>query len=106
MTFTEIRNVKQWIGTCLTKEKCYLIATIKQASILACILTAEREIQTDNSTRCSKLSLTLGLCKAVKEMEMRAQDLCEIFCNVWFFLCVGSGLMAGDSAASVPVCGF
>lgn len=46
----------------------------------------KKEVQTDNSTICSRLTLTSGLCKAAKEMEMREQDFCEVFCNV-IFMC-------------------
>lgn len=35
----------------------------------------------DNSTKYSRLTLTLGLCKAVKETEMRGQNVCEML--VW-----------------------
>lgn len=67
--------------------------TIKQASVLGiaqfqCVsklllfCLREKEVQTDKSIKYSRLTLTLGLCKAVKVMEIKRQDLCKVFGNV------------------------
>lgn len=84
------QNINYWCVSNKENVFFFLIAIVKQGSIMGIVqfkCVSEQLfccLQTDNSKdQDSRLrALSLGLCRAIKEMEMRRQDLCEVFFNV------------------------